>query len=838
MAGPQEGMLHAAMGLVKEAIQLDSLDKTQDAYIQYLESVAYISQGLLTEAKDHTAGPANAKNTKRLLQLAQQCVERALTVADRMQEGAPALPTAGDNSLQATPVMGTSAAPDNQSLPPATPGNHSLPPATPGNQSLPLAAPGNQALPPAAPGNQSLPPAAPGNQSLPPAAPGNQSLPPVASGNYSLPPVAPGNQALPPAALGNQALPPATPGNHALPPAAPGNQSLPPASGAARTVPFQGNLRSTLPTSPASPRRMAPTPLEKAYQDNQKLMAAYQARMARLRGRRDKGQLNLSLQRRMIENMAIARAKQEALKKKMEERHRQYQEEAVRQFISVDGLPLPENQCQELYAQIKEFEDQELWLKAWRAKLAEHPSDSKLIEELVKQVLRCQEHPITKKMQQFQLKLYDRLNPLVVKLQQEPEKVTVPYIEDLSDLEHCGARSTEQVSPSQEDKESSITENKSDSDEGLVQSQIDMSGDQIVDVSSAGDQTSLDEQNPLDESLEKTVDETATENTGDFSDTVRAVRDDVKSAIDKGEELVNKLKAESKASRRDSENTLAYLQNNMDDMFEDLTEECAEEPGNETGNNNQSQAETGTEKQEEEEQEILKMTEDAVQKHLVQVVKDIREFMDHLLAMLIVGYRELNSVAGRDQCLATMEEPFFTPIWSCVGALFRYNIWSTKFFKHHFPCRQADHKKEVVLARAMTRYNHALPEELGVPERLCAPGVGGTVLYKPAVNELRNVTSCNNPVSKLECIVRTCRAVCECADTSAGEAQKTAASIGADDLLPLLSYVILQSELPQLMSECHCMEVFIREGFLLGEEGYCLTTLQTALDYVASLAKS
>eukprot|EP00058_Branchiostoma_floridae_P003240 XP_002588728.1 hypothetical protein BRAFLDRAFT_129280 [Branchiostoma floridae] len=520
---------------------------------------------------------------------------------------------------------------------------------------------------------------------------------------------------------------------------------------------------------------MAPTPLEKAYQDNQKLMAAYQARMARLRGRRDKGQL---------------------LKRKMEERHRQYQEEAARQFISVDGLPLPENQCQELYAQIKEFEDQELWLKAWRAKLAEHPSDSKLIEELVKQVLRCQEHPITKKMQQFQLKLYDRLNPLVVKLQQEPEKVTVPYIEDLSDLEHCGARSTEQVSPSQEDKESSITENKSDSDEGLVQSQIDMSGDQIVDVSSAGDQTSLDEQNPLDESLEKTVDETATENTGDFSDTVRAVRDDVKSAIDKGEELVNKLKAESKASRRDSENTLAYLQNNMDDMFEDLTEECAEEPGNETGNNNQSQAETGTEKQEEEEQEILKMTEDAVQKHLVQVVKDIREFMDHLLAMLIVGYRELNSVAGRDQCLATMEEPFFTPIWSCVGALFR----------------QADHKKEVVLARAMTRYNHALPEELGVPERLCAPGVGGTVLYKPAVNELRNVTSCNNPVSKLECIVRTCRAVCECADTSAGEAQKTAASIGADDLLPLLSYVILQSELPQLMSECHCMEVFIREG--------------------------
>ncbi|XP_019640188.1 PREDICTED: VPS9 domain-containing protein 1-like [Branchiostoma belcheri] len=774
MAAPQDGALQAAMGLVKEAIRLDSLEKTQDAYIQYLESVAYISQGLLTEAKGHT-GPANVKNTKRLLQLAQQCIERASTVTDRMQEsqslqqsgmgpaeGSPGPTAPGNHSMQATAVMGASAAPGYQSLPPATSGY------------------------------QSSPPTAPGNQSLPPAAPGNQSLPPVTHGN----------------------------------------QFIPPASGAARTAPFQGNLRSTLPTSPASSRRMPPSPLQKAYQDNQKLMAAYQARMTRLRGRRDKGQLNLSLQRRMIENMAIARAKQEALKRKMEERHRQYQEEAARQFTSVDGLPLPEDQCQELYAQIKEFEDQELWLKAWRAKLAEHSEDLKLIEDLVKQILSCQEHPITKKMQQFQLKLYDRLHPLVEKLQQEPEKVTVPYIEDLTDLEHYGSRSTEQLSSSQEeDSLNAVVEDKSDTDEGPTQSERKTSEEGPGDIASTGEQSSLYEQNASDQALEssdETVDKTGTEGPGDFSDTVRSVQDDVKSAIQKGEELVSKLKAQSNTPRRDSEDDLAYLQNNMDDMFEDLTEECEDEPGNKT-DHDQSQeedGETGTEKQEgeKEEEEVEKMTEDAVQKHLVQVVKDIREFMDHVLAMLIVGYRELNSVAGRDQCLATMEEPFFSPVWSCVGALFR----------------RADHKKEVVLARAMTRYSHALPEELGVPERLCAASVEGTALYKPAVNELRRVTSCNSPISKLECIVRTCRAVCECADhdTSEGAAQKTAASIGADDLLPLLSYVILQSELPQLMSECHSMEVFIREGYLLGEEGYCLTTLQTALDYVASLAKS
>ncbi|XP_005052302.1 PREDICTED: VPS9 domain-containing protein 1-like [Ficedula albicollis] len=58
---------------------------------------------------------------------------------------------------------------------------------------------------------------------------------------------------------------------------------------------------------------------------------------------------------------------------------------------------------------------------------------------------------------------------------------------------------------------------------------------------------------------------------------------------------------------------------------------------------------------------------------------------------------------------------------------------------------------------------------------------------------------------------------------------------GADDLLPILSYVVLQTGLPQLLSECAALEEFIHEGYLIGEEGYCLTSLQSALSYVESL---
>lgn len=35
---------------------------------------------------------------------------------------------------------------------------------------------------------------------------------------------------------------------------------------------------------------------------------------------------------------------------------------------------------------------------------------------------------------------------------------------------------------------------------------------------------------------------------------------------------------------------------------------------------------------------------------------------------------------------------------------------------------------------------------------------------------------------------------------------------GADDLLPVLCYVVCKSSLPQLVSECHAVEKFIHEG--------------------------
>ena len=73
------------------------------------------------------------------------------------------------------------------------------------------------------------------------------------------------------------------------------------------------------------------------------------------------------------------------------------------------------------------------------------------------------------------------------------------------------------------------------------------------------------------------------------------------------------------------------------------------------------------------------------------------------------------------------------------------------------------------------------------------------------------------------------------ADAAASSSSSSPGSLGADDLLPILSFAILRSKLPQLASESRAMSEFIHESYQMGEEGYCLISIQTAIGYLMRL---
>ncbi|NWU51453.1 VP9D1 protein, partial [Dromas ardeola] len=164
------------------------------------------------------------------------------------------------------------------------------------------------------------------------------------------------------------------------------------------------------------------TPLEEASLQNQKLKAAYEARVARLNPSQalQKTSLasgepgwTLSLQRQMMENLVIAKAREETLQRKMEERRLRLQEAANRRFSSSVALTPEEQEQRALYAAILEYEQDHDWPRQWKARLKRSPSDLSLVSGLFSSLLSFPEHPIAQLLRQLQCAVYTRLYPAI-----------------------------------------------------------------------------------------------------------------------------------------------------------------------------------------------------------------------------------------------------------------------------------------------------------------------------------------------------------------------------------------------------------------------------------------
>ncbi|XP_036441096.1 VPS9 domain-containing protein 1 [Colossoma macropomum] len=499
------------------------------------------------------------------------------------------------------------------------------------------------------------------------------------------------------------------------------------------------------------------TPIEEASRLNQKLKANYEARLARLAPSQatQKTSLTLSLQRQMMENLIIARARQDALQRKMEERRLRLQEQANRRFSS-SGTMTPEEQEQRvLYANILEYEQDNDWPKVWKANLKKKPNDATLVSGLVTCLLSCPEHPVMKLLKKLQYQVYNKLYPMVSQI--------VPS----SPLPGCSVS----LKPSRSAQSLLLTDSpKGQLKSGLVHSLSDAS----ISLSLVHDLNATDTGPELD-----------------------------------SEEPMTPAPPDRENSFEDLEQFLNQLDwipsHSADDTASDVT--CDSTHGDL-------------------EVHIQDLEERALKEHLKAIIKDIHNAIDRLLSLCLLSFECLNTASAKDHCVACIEEVFFTPIWSPLLALFR----------------RVHRERELAFENSVQLYRNASPGDMGVASKLYPKNsavLHGSYPYESAVQELKLLCRDYWPQRKLECIVRTLRLICACAEhyrlLQENDPSPKTAAIGADDLLPILSFVALRTELPQLVSECAALEEFIHEGYLIGEEGYCLTSMQSALTYVESL---
>ncbi|NXV16741.1 VP9D1 protein, partial [Cepphus grylle] len=465
------------------------------------------------------------------------------------------------------------------------------------------------------------------------------------------------------------------------------------------------------------------TPLEEASLQNQKLKAAYEARVARLNPSQalQKTSLasvpntlpalqTLSLQRQMMENLVIAKAREETLQRKMEERRLRLQEAANRRFSSSVALTPEEQEQRALYAAILEYEQDHDWPRQWKARLKRSPSDLSLVSGLFSCLLSFPEHPIAQLLRQLQCAVYTRLYPAISQGTADVPPASPTGLSFLS-LDTGGSLPTEP------------------------------GGRRLRASRSLHCMFSVPEHGPagLRHSLSGTP------------------------LVDGGPSTP-KVVATSQTPRESS--------------FEDLERFLASPEGWAPGDGPGQEA--------------------TLPEQLKGVVRDIHNAIDRLLSLTLLAFEGLNTAAGKDQCLACLEEAFFPPLWAPLLALYR---------SVHRP-------REVALACSMERHRHAGPADMGLSSRLFPPAPGCPA-YGSAIEDLRLIPLETCPRRKLECIVRALRGICECAEEYCGPRDSrtpASAAIGADDLLPILSYVVLQTGLPQLLSECAAMEEFIHEG--------------------------
>jgi len=108
--------------------------------------------------------------------------------------------------------------------------------------------------------------------------------------------------------------------------------------------------------------------------------------------------------------------------------------------------------------------------------------------------------------------------------------------------------------------------------------------------------------------------------------------------------------------------------------------------------------------------------------------------------------------------------------------------------------------------------------------------------YHDAIKALRRIKRLQTPRAKLGAVVETARLVCSSVSEHwRGRLPPEKLVVGGDELLPLITYVLIKANVPHILVEVAFMEAFIPEDMAIRREGYLLATLQTALAFICCL---
>ncbi|XP_071043162.1 VPS9 domain-containing protein 1 isoform X2 [Parasteatoda tepidariorum] len=198
-----------------------------------------------------------------------------------------------------------------------------------------------------------------------------------------------------------------------------------------------------------------------------------------------------------------------------------------------------------------------------------------------------------------------------------------------------------------------------------------------------------------------------------------------------------------------------------------------------------------------------------LQKALVSISSEIMYTISCVADIFYLAYKSLLPLDSEEICLSFVEQFILKSVWSNLIVLYRIeNIIA-----------------EYKIAEAMRMFQNSVPSEFGITTQ------SNTVLgiSEQCISILKSLPETESLVEKLKILVQVSQIIC--GSPSHGRTnQKT--RIGADEFMPILSFILVKSKLPRMSSECYAIEQLFDVKFMFGEEGYALSSFLTAFKYI------
>ncbi|CAI0408253.1 unnamed protein product [Linum tenue] len=218
------------------------------------------------------------------------------------------------------------------------------------------------------------------------------------------------------------------------------------------------------------------------------------------------------------------------------------------------------------------------------------------------------------------------------------------------------------------------------------------------------------------------------------------------------------------------------------------------------------------------------------------------QFPDGLTVNFIVSFSNNAPDPERDSALVQgffgqMETAFRAhPLWagckeeeleSAGEGLEKYVM--TKLFTRVFASLPDDVKADEQLSEKMSLIQHFVrPENLDIK-----PSFENETSWLLAQKELQKINMCKAPRDKLVCILNCCKVINHLLLNASIASNENPP--GADEFLPVLIYVTMRANPPQLHSNLLYIQRYRRQSRLVGEAAYFFTNMLSAESFISNI---